>query len=188
MTSQFWIEADQVFIWTSFGVKGTSHFVDTDNSAHVYRVEQAGDGNYRIFYDDSLIIADTQWTYGGAVPRVGWGKAAGDPYGTAKWLYVKHNAERDHDLDGLVANCDNCPFAYNPSQTDTDANGIGDTCEASFTSVETDSAMVTQVVTADLDLDTYTDVVFLGETGVGLFVSWGQAGDPLIGEPDSVAR
>ena len=37
------------------------------------------------------------------------------------------------DCDGVAALCDNCPnaahpFAYNPSQRDSDANGVGDAC------------------------------------------------------------
>ncbi len=35
----------------------------------------------------------------------------------------------DADRDGFCANGDNCPIVYNPSQADTDGNGIGDGCD-----------------------------------------------------------
>ena len=36
----------------------------------------------------------------------------------------------DGDGDGFVDGCDNCPATANPAQTDSDADGIGDACEA----------------------------------------------------------
>lgn len=35
----------------------------------------------------------------------------------------------DNDLDGVVNGYDNCPNAYNPSQEDSNADGVGDACE-----------------------------------------------------------
>lgn len=37
----------------------------------------------------------------------------------------------DSDNDGVCDNVDNCPFAYNPSQRDLDADGIADACDPS---------------------------------------------------------
>jgi len=51
-----------------------------------------------------------------------------------------------------------------------------------FVPVPLDSAEVIQVVTADLDLDTYTDVVYVGSLDTGLCVAWGQAGSPPLGK------
>jgi len=36
----------------------------------------------------------------------------------------------DSDADGILTGCDNCPVDYNPDQTDTDGDGIGDACDA----------------------------------------------------------
>jgi hypothetical protein len=35
----------------------------------------------------------------------------------------------DADGDGIADCVDNCPFVYNPCQTDTDGDGVGDACE-----------------------------------------------------------
>jgi len=36
----------------------------------------------------------------------------------------------DIDGDGYCPGCDNCPDIYNPTQQDTDHDGIGDACDA----------------------------------------------------------
>src|SRR5262245_14982181 len=35
----------------------------------------------------------------------------------------------DRDGDGVVDAADNCPFTYNPSQSDSNSSGAGDACE-----------------------------------------------------------
>ena len=37
------------------------------------------------------------------------------------------------DGDGIQAKDDNCPFDYNPDQTDSNNNGTGDTCDLTST-------------------------------------------------------
>ncbi len=49
--------------------------------------------------------------------------------------------ETDSDGDGVWDACDNCPNVWNPSQTDTDANGLGNPCQC-----------------GDVDGDGYTNV------------------------------
>jgi len=39
---------------------------------------------------------------------------------------------QDSDNDTIVDAADNCPYTYNPSQLDTNNNGIGDVCEQSL--------------------------------------------------------
>lgn len=36
----------------------------------------------------------------------------------------------DFDIDGFPDSCDNCPSVFNPSQADSNSNGIGDACES----------------------------------------------------------
>jgi hypothetical protein len=38
--------------------------------------------------------------------------------------------DADDDNDGEIDTTDNCPFTDNPSQTDTDSDGVGDACHA----------------------------------------------------------
>jgi len=40
------------------------------------------------------------------------------------------DAENDADLDGFCEVDDNCDLIYNPSQSDTDADGLGDACDS----------------------------------------------------------
>lgn len=42
---------------------------------------------------------------------------------------IPDECELDTDGDGKIDDCDNCPFVYNPNQTDTNGDGIGDACE-----------------------------------------------------------
>jgi parallel beta-helix repeat protein len=50
----------------------------------------------------------------------------------------------DADGDGVTDGVDNCPFTYNPAQTDTDDNGIGDACH-----VKTPADLSGTIKTAD---------------------------------------
>ena len=41
-----------------------------------------------------------------------------------------NDPENDIDTDGLCGVVDNCPYRYNPAQTDWDNDTIGDTCDS----------------------------------------------------------
>ena len=43
---------------------------------------------------------------------------------------ISGNAQKDSDADGIIDINDNCPFAYNPDQKDSDSNKIGDACDS----------------------------------------------------------
>ena len=42
---------------------------------------------------------------------------------------TEQKAQTDSDHDGIVDSADNCPNAFNPHQTDTNGNGVGEVCE-----------------------------------------------------------
>ncbi|MFQ5608350.1 MAG: hypothetical protein ACE5GA_10415, partial [Candidatus Zixiibacteriota bacterium] len=48
--------------------------------------------------------------------------------GAGKALLYTMNFTADTDGDAVPDNCDNCPNDFNPSQADSDADGIGDAC------------------------------------------------------------
>ncbi|MFL0185004.1 polymorphic toxin-type HINT domain-containing protein [Tenacibaculum maritimum] len=62
---------------------------------------------------------------------VGVGEDLGDggEYGVYPCPDCPDPSGRDADQDGIDDNCDNCRNKYNPSQLDTNGNGIGNVCE-----------------------------------------------------------
>jgi C1A family cysteine protease len=96
--------------------------------------------------------------------KLGYGECAIGNYN----LYVDVGAPPppDQDGDGVPDASDNCPTVYNPTQTDTDVDGLGDACDD------------------DDDDDGWTDVL---ETGIGtdtLDACTEQPGDDDAWPPD----
>ncbi|MBU0985073.1 MAG: thrombospondin type 3 repeat-containing protein, partial [candidate division Zixibacteria bacterium] len=57
-------------------------------------------------------------------------KLVAGTYGQSMWAtYLPCPLADDGDCDGVVSAGDNCPDTYNPDQTDTDLDGVGDVCD-----------------------------------------------------------
>jgi hypothetical protein len=63
----------------------------------------------------------------GALPRPG-DLARREP-GRSHGIVFLATSDSDVDQDKIPAGADNCPAAYNPSQSDTDGDGVGDKCD-----------------------------------------------------------
>jgi len=129
----FWIGADQIFLWSSWGTIGSTASVDTDGAAHWYRIVVDESGNVSVYYDFSVALTGTVFSYGGwSAPELVWGDVSYDAYGQSEWLFFRHNGyvdNADSDRDGIFNVCDNCPTVANANQADGDGDGVGDACD-----------------------------------------------------------
>jgi len=147
-------------------------------------IDPSGAGKTVCIDSSYIVFGELNWEWGGVT-----GGQSFPPGWDGPHCFEIVDCGPDSDGDGIGDLCDNCPNVYNPDQEDLDGDGIGDICQPNLDPVEADSADVITLVTADLDLDTYTDVVYVGETGTGLFVSWGVKEEPPnlpVGETDSL--
>jgi len=69
----------------------------------------------------------------------------------------------DPDADDVLTGCDNCPTAYNPMQTDSDADGVGDACECNCPH---QADFDTDGFRTSLDLASLIDVLFVGSVDI----------------------
>jgi len=128
-----WIDQDQIYLWSTWGVKGDSAMVDTDDDFHYYHIVVSDIGDITVYQDyvevlTGVAFADTLW----APTRIGWGDGSNMALGSSKWSFFRHNGyvnDADSDGDYVIDVCDNCPGIANTDQADADLDEIGDVCD-----------------------------------------------------------
>jgi len=53
----------------------------------------------------------------------------GNPQDPSTWVRLGDAADPDNDNDGVPNAVDNCPLTFNPTQADSDHDGVGDACD-----------------------------------------------------------
>ena len=79
-----------------------------------------------ILYNQDII--DVQWARNIDIYSNVDGQTALDIF-YKLYTNIQCNFDDDYDCDGIPNAEDNCPYHYNPSQTDTDGDGVGDVCD-----------------------------------------------------------
>lgn len=95
------IGEDEVF-FASAGARGPVAKVDTDDSAHTYRLEFDATGTISLFYDGAQLL--TGATYSsmpdhGSTERILWGEGSSLATGTSEWQSFRHDAVNPQALD-----------------------------------------------------------------------------------------
>ncbi len=111
------------------------HPIDVDWSVyHDYRLEVWKMGTAK-FYVDGVMFHEVDYNLlwnSNIPPHL---SVFGGSESVSYWDGVAYNACKavytflEPDGDGLPSSMDNCPYAYNPSQSDSDGDGVGDACE-----------------------------------------------------------
>ncbi len=145
VANTLWIGKDTVFLWSSFGVKGTESLVDTDDDYRHYRIHVNSVGNISVYWEDSLILTGNTFYNEQFLDtrNLMWGELSDQSYGESNWLFYRHNAyafAQDYDSDGVLDSCDNCPQVSNIDQADADGDTVGDDCDNCIAEANTDQA------------------------------------------------
>jgi hypothetical protein len=91
----FFIDHDAMFFALNGATAGPSHFDDTNDGFHTYRIQYDGLQTLTLFYDDELALTALTFDdpgFNGLQPRIHWGEGTILEFGTSDWEYFTHNA------------------------------------------------------------------------------------------------
>lgn len=91
----FFVGNDEIFVTNGecSGITGVN--VDTNGSAHTYRIVVTSGGSVTVHYDGVPVLTGHTYTSSSdhaSSPRIFWGEGSSFAYGTSHWEYVRHNA------------------------------------------------------------------------------------------------
>jgi N-acetylneuraminic acid mutarotase len=77
----------------------------------------------------AITVADTVFLIGGAYQQGGGASDANEGFVLGTCSDFDHDGYADYDDPSFTCPLDNCSWPYNPDQTDSDQDGVGDACD-----------------------------------------------------------
>ena len=153
-----------------------SYLIDELSTDQWYLVEikaHPAFNTYDVYLNSQFKRTCTMWEHTGLENtfRIGDRENGSSDYGQAYWDNFQITQPVDSDADGIVDPNDNCPYDYNPSQTDRNADDWGDLCECiaadtddvnlidflDFSTIASDWRQTGSALTGDINADQTVD-------------------------------
>jgi hypothetical protein len=146
-------------------------------------------GEGLILHYDGYLWSDISITQQESIHGV-WGFSTSDVFAVSYQtiLHYDRTGCDDIDLDGICKDIDNCHDDYNPDQTDSDGDGIGDVCDPvliklSFFTATPRSEKVTLKWTTEAETDNAGFNLYRSESADGECVQINDSLIPAKGSP-----
>lgn len=119
--------------------------MDPTDAFHTYRVQNLGGSNVQVLVDGELQLDVELTAAGGGTEGITIGDLGGCGASAAVWEYLAYDTAapgtetEDADGDGIETAVDLCPEVADVEQLDTDADRLGDACDACPNDPQNDS-------------------------------------------------